>query len=83
MENHQKTHNHILLRVHERGAGETEACGSGAVAAAAVARKFYDLDKSIRVTLPGGDLMIDWPDMSGPLFMTGPADFVYEGRVMI
>jgi diaminopimelate epimerase len=74
-----KAQNHILLRVHERGAGETEACGSGAVAAAAVARKFYALDKSIRVTLPGGDLMIEWPDMSGPLFMTGPASFVYEG----
>jgi diaminopimelate epimerase len=77
-----KAQNHILLRVHERGAGETEACGSGAVAAAAVARKFYHLNKSIRVTLPGGDLTIDWPDMTGPLFMTGPAEFVYEGELI-
>jgi diaminopimelate epimerase len=77
------TPRHIKLRVHERGAGETQACGSGAAAAAAVGRKFYDLEASVRVTLPGGDLTIDWPDMTGPLFMTGPADFVYEGTVMM
>lgn len=75
------TPRHIKLRVHERGAGETHACGSGAVAAAAVARRFYDLEASIRVSLVGGDLIIDWPDMTGPLFMTGPATFVYEGNL--
>ncbi len=76
------TQSHIKLRVHERGAGETKACGSGAVAAAAVGRRFYDLGETVRVTLPGGDLMIHWPDLSGPLFMTGPATFVYEGLIM-
>ena len=77
-----KTKNHIVLRVHERGTGETKACGSGAVAAAAVGHKFYDLDQKICVSLPGGDLIIDWPDIAGPIFMTGPAQFVYEGRLI-
>ena len=76
------TDNHIKLRVHERGTGETEACGSGAAAAAAVGRRFYDLGETIRVSLPGGDLTINWPDMEGPLSMTGPATFVYEGVIM-
>ncbi len=75
--------NHIKLRVHERGAGETAACGSGAVAAAAVGRRFYDLAESIQVSLPGGDLTIDWPDMEGPIYMTGPATFVYEGELIL
>ncbi|MDX2345994.1 MAG: diaminopimelate epimerase [Legionella sp.] len=76
------TPSHIQLRVHERGAGETLACGSGAAAAAAVGRKFYDLEETIRISLTGGDLVINWPDMAGAVFMTGPAEFVYEGMVI-
>jgi diaminopimelate epimerase len=49
----------IKLRVYERGCGETQACGSGAVAAAAIARLYYQLSE--KITVPGGDLIIDWP----------------------
>lgn len=72
--------NHLLLRVYERGCGETQACGSGAVAAAAVGRLFYGMDPSIRVTLPGGELTVDWPDYQGPIYLTGEAVVVYEGQ---
>lgn len=70
---------HIKLRVYERGCGETQACGSGAVAAAAVGRLYHQLDKQIKVTLPGGDLFIDWAIFNEPIILTGPAVFVYEG----
>lgn len=70
---------HIKLRVYERGCGETQACGSGAVAAAAVGRLYHQLDKQIKVTLPGGDLFINWPTFNEPIILTGPAVFVYEG----
>lgn len=73
------TPNHIKLRVYERGCGETQACGSGAVAAAAIGRLYHQLDKQIKVTLPGGDLFIDWPASNESLILTGPAVFVYEG----
>lgn len=72
---------HINLRVYERGCGETLACGSGAVAAAAVGRLFYQLAPSITVTLPGGPLQVDWPAVTGPLFLIGPASFVYDGKM--
>ena len=76
------TPNHIHLRVYERGCGETQACGSGAVAAAAVGRLYYQLDERIRVSVPGGDLWVDWADIKGPIFLTGPATFVYEGHLL-
>lgn len=72
---------HIKLRVYERGCGETRACGSGAVAAAAIGRLYYNLDKQIKVSLSGGDLIIDWPQLTGPISLTGPATFVYEGTL--
>lgn len=71
---------HIKLRVYERGCGETLACGSGAVAAAAIGRLYHGLAEHIRVSLLGGDLEIDWP-MDSFITLTGPASFVYEGRV--
>jgi len=70
---------HIKLRVYERGCGETQACGSGAVAAAAVGRLYHQLAEQITVSLPGGDLLITWPTIDGPIFLNGPAVFVYEG----
>jgi len=70
---------HIKLRVYERGCGETQACGSGAVAAAAIGRLYHQLAEQIKVSLNGGDLIINWPKLSGPIFLTGPAAFVYEG----
>ncbi len=69
----------IKLRVYERGCGETQACGSGAVAAAAIGHLYHHLDSKVTVTLPGGDLVIDWPQIDGPIYLTGPATFVFEG----
>lgn len=74
--------NHICLRVYERGCGETRACGSGAVAAVAIGRKYYQLAEQVTVSLPGGELRVDWPNMDGPIFLTGPATFVYEGKLL-
>lgn len=74
---------HIKLRVFERGCGETLACGSGAVAAAAIGRLYHQLDKQITVTLPGGELIVDWPQFDGPITLTGPAVFVYEGELLL
>lgn len=71
----------LCLRVYERGAGETRACGSGAVAAAAIGRQFYQMDEKIRVSLPGGDLEVEWPDNSATIMLKGPAVFVYEGQL--
>ncbi|MGL5743358.1 MAG: diaminopimelate epimerase [Legionella sp.] len=69
----------VKLRVYERGCGETQACGSGAVAAAAIGRLYHQLDSQIKVTLPGGDLIIDWPTVNHHITLTGTAVFVYEG----
>lgn len=73
---------HIKLRVYERGCAETNACGSGAVAAAAIGRLYHGLAKTIKVSLLGGDLIIDWPDTKAAIYLTGPACFVYEGELM-
>ncbi|HHF7346526.1 TPA: diaminopimelate epimerase [Legionella feeleii] len=74
--------NQIRLRVYERGCGETQACGSGAVAAAAIGRLYHQLAPQIHITLPGGELIVDWPDINGPIYLRGPATFVYEGVLM-
>lgn len=73
---------HIKLRVYERGCGETLACGSAAVAAVAVGRRFYQLDSQVKVSLPGGELIVDWPNQQGSIQLTGPASFVYEGILL-
>jgi len=72
---------HIRLRVFERGAGETLACGSGACAAVAVGRLWDELDETVRVTVKGGDLVVSWPGPGAPVMMTGPATTVYQGRI--
>ena len=74
--------NHIRLRVYERGCGETRACGSGAVAAAAVGRLYHQLADHVKVSLPGGDLHVHWPALDEDIFLTGPATFIYEGSLM-
>ncbi len=74
--------NHILLRVYERGCGETRACGSGAVAAAAIGRLYHQLIEHVTVSLPGGDLLVSWPALDGSICLTGPATFVYEGELI-
>jgi diaminopimelate epimerase len=73
--------NRMHLRVYERGCGETQACGSGAVAAAVIGCLYYGLNSPLEVCLPGGKLTVDWPDKQGPVFLTGPATFVYEGKL--
>ena len=73
--------NHINLRVHERGVGETLACGTGACAAAVTAIQRGLLDSPVRVTLRGGELNIKWQGGSHPVTLTGPAQTVYQGTI--
>ncbi len=74
---------HINLRVYERGAGETLACGTGACAAAVIGHIQGKLDHRVRVSLPGGDLLINWEGDNTPVMMTGPATTVYEGTITL
>ena len=72
---------HIRLRVYERGVGETRACGTGACAAVAVGRQQGLLDETVTVDLPGGTLLIRWAEEGRPVWMTGPAVSVFEGKI--
>ena len=74
---------HIRLRVHERGAGETLACGTGACAAVAVGRRWGLLDPAVTVSTPGGQLRVSWADPSESIWLTGPAQIVFEGHIEI
>lgn len=73
--------NRLKVRVYERGCGETKACGSGAVAAALVGRQFFSMAEKIVVELALGELIIEWQGNASPVYLTGPATFVYEGRL--
>jgi diaminopimelate epimerase len=75
--------NHAKLRVWERGAGETLACGSGACAAVVAGIRLGLLDDAVRVTTRGGDLMIRWRGMDHPVMMTGDAVRVFDGELEI
>lgn len=72
---------HIRLRVYERGAGETLACGTGACAAAVTGIRRGLLDSPVRVTTRGGDLTIAWGATDRPVLMTGPAETVFTGEI--
>ena len=72
--------NRIRLRVFERGAGETLACGSGACAAAAILMRRGAIDREVAVVLPGGELRVAWPSDAAPVILSGPARFVFEGE---
>ncbi|HXG28733.1 MAG TPA: diaminopimelate epimerase [Nevskiales bacterium] len=72
---------HGVLRVYERGAGETLACGSGACAAMAAGRRLGWFDDTVELRLPGGTLRLEWAGEGQPLYMTGPAQKVFEGEV--
>jgi diaminopimelate epimerase len=72
---------HIRLRVFERGAGETLACGTGACAAAAVGQRLRLLDGEVRVDLPGGTALVSWAGPDQPIWLTGPATFVFTGSI--
>ncbi len=74
---------HIRLRVFERGAGETLACGSGACAAVVSGIQRGLLERRVTVTTRGGDLSILWEDEGRPVEMTGPTVTVFEGELEI
>jgi len=71
----------IRLRVFERGAGETLACGTGACAAVAVGIRLGLLDAKVDVETRGGRLTIEWSGEGAPVLMTGPAQTVFEGEI--
>jgi diaminopimelate epimerase len=71
----------IALRVYERGAGETLACGTGACAAVVAGIRLGWLSRRVRVHARGGDLTIEWPHDEAAVLMTGPAEFVFEGEI--
>lgn len=73
--------NHIKLRVFERGAGETLACGTGACAAVVAGINLGLLDRQVVVSTRGGELTIRWPGDDEPVWMTGPAETVFEGEI--
>ena len=73
----------IRLRVHERGAGETLACGTGACAAAVAGIRQGWLQSPVQIELPGGRLSIEWAGPGEPVMMTGPAVRVFEGQVRL
>ena len=73
--------NEVKLRVYERGAGETEACGTGACAAVVVGIQQGVLAKDVTVRLPGGDLAIVWAGNNDSVWMTGPATQVFDGEI--
>jgi len=74
---------HIALRVWERGAGETLACGTGACAAVVAGIRLGLLDEEVRVTTRGGDLIIRWPGPDAAVMMTGDAVRVFDGEIEI
>jgi diaminopimelate epimerase len=73
----------VDLRVYERGSGETLACGTGACAAVVHGRRIGLLDETVAVRLPGGTLVISWRGEQHPVWMRGPATFVFDGVVDI
>jgi diaminopimelate epimerase len=74
------TRDHIIIRTWERGAGLTKACGSAACAAAVAAARLRRTGRKVKVTLPGGDLSIEWREKDDHVLMTGPAEFEFAGR---
>jgi diaminopimelate epimerase len=74
---------HIRLRVYERGAGETLACGTGACAAVAVGRRRGLLDEEVKVALPGGSAVVSWAGTDEHLWHPGPPTTVFTGSIEI
>jgi diaminopimelate epimerase len=74
---------HIRLRVYERGAGETLACGTGACAAVAVGRRRGRLDSEVSVRVRGGELRVNWGGLGEHIWLTGPAEIAFEGHVEV
>lgn len=70
---------HIIIRTWERGAGLTKACGSAACAAAVAAARLRRTNRKVKVTLPGGDLIVDWRETDNHVLMTGAVQFEFKG----
>jgi diaminopimelate epimerase len=71
---------HITMRTWERGAGLTRACGSAACATAVAAARLRRTERTVAMSLPGGDLVIEWRERDDHVLMTGTATFEYDGR---
>ena len=78
-----KSKTEVILKVWERGVGETLACGTGACATVAAGILSGRLDHTVHVHLPGGELIINWQDTANKIIMTGPAHHVYDGQFNI
>jgi diaminopimelate epimerase len=76
---HIVSRDHIVIRTWERGAGLTRACGSAACAAAVAAARLKRTERKVRMTLPGGELTIDWRVDNDHVLMTGPVEFEFAG----
>jgi diaminopimelate epimerase len=74
---------HIRLRVFERGAGETLACGTGACAAVVAGIRRGLLDSPVKVAARGGNLSIAWAGPGHPVYLSGPAVTVFEGEISL
>jgi diaminopimelate epimerase len=72
---------HIVIRTWERGVGLTKACGSAACATAVAAVRLRRTERRVQITLPGGELTIDWRESDDHVLMTGSATFEFEGRL--
>jgi diaminopimelate epimerase len=71
---------HVVIRTWERGAGLTKACGTAACATAVAAARLRRMERKLTVTVPGGDLGIEWRESDDHVLMTGPVEFEFEGR---
>ena len=77
---HIVSREHIIIRTWERGAGLTKACGSAACAAAVAAARLKRANRKVKITLPGGELTVDWRESDGHVLMTGPVEFEFAGK---
>ena len=75
-----RSREHIVIRTWERGAGLTKACGSAACAAAVAAARLRRTGRKVTVTMPGGDLLIEWRERDDHVLMTGPVAYEYQGK---
>ena len=76
---HVASRDHIVIRTWERGAGLTKACGSAACAAAVAAARLRRTERQVTVTVPGGDLAIEWRERDDHVLMTGPVEYEHDG----